>query len=182
MSITSAWASLLAAFLLFFTTGVVAQEEGEAPTPATNVCEETPEFDQFDFWLGEWGVFTNNEERTRIGTNTITKHYSECLVKEEWVDANGNGGFSMNFYNPVRGHWRQVWVSNGFFIDYTGGLDENGRMVLEGESDQYVAGSTMGLRGIWSAEENGDVIQQFETLDAESGEWKKVFEARYVKQ
>ena len=158
---------------------VAAQEEAPAQP---NICEERSEFDQWDFWLGEWDVFTNDENRTQIGTNSITKHYSDCLIKERWVDANGNGGFSMNFFNPVRGHWRQVWVSNGFFIDYQGGLNEDGQMVLEGESDQYVPNTTVGFRGTWTPEPGGDVIQRFETLDAEAEEWKVVFEARYVRQ
>lgn len=184
MKKTVTWVLVMGMLLLSSGPGVAqdGQETTEAPPPPPNVCENNPEFDHFDFWLGDWNVYTNNDDRTQIGTNSITKHYSGCLVKEEWLDANGNGGFSMNFYNPVRGHWRQVWVSNGFFIDYTGGLNEAGQMVLQGESDQYAANATIGFRGIWTPEDNGDVLQRFETLDAESGEWKVVFEARYVRQ
>ena len=174
---------LLAINLLVMAGGVSAQEAQPAPAaPPPNVCEENPEFDHWDFWLGEWKVFTNDEAATHIGNNKISKHYSECLIKEDWVDVQGNGGFSMNFYHPLHGDWRQVWVSNGYFIDYRGGLNDQGQMVLEGKADQYAAGTTTGFRGIWTPEDNGDVIQQFETFDEETGEWTKVFEARYVKQ
>ena len=162
-----------------FSSALLAQD---APQPPPKVCEESPEFNQWDFWLGDWKVYSNNDERTLFGTNSITKHHANCLVKESWVDANGNGGFSMNFYNPVRGHWRQVWVSNGWFIDYQGGLNDQGQMVLEGESDQYASNTTTRFKGIWTPEENGDVIQRFETFDTESGECNVIFEARYVKQ
>ena len=171
--------TVLALMFLAASFGLAAQNN---PTQPPNVCMESPEFNQWDFWLGNWKVYTNNEDATQIGTNSITKHYNNCLIKEEWVDANGNGGFSMNFYHPIDKHWRQVWVSNGFFIDYAGGLNDEGQMVLEGESDVYSSGSTTGFRGIWTPQENGDVIQRFETLDAESGEWNVVFEARYVKE
>ena len=182
---TALFSGLFIAASVFFSASVMAQEAEEAQEaqqPPPNVCAENPEFDQWDFWLGDWNVYSNNEEKTLLGTNSITKHYHECLIKENWVDAQGNGGFSMNFYNPVKGHWRQVWVSNGYFIDYTGGLNEAGQMVLEGEVDQYAPGTTTRFKGIWTPEDNGDVIQQFDTFNAETGEWTRVFEARYIKQ
>jgi hypothetical protein len=101
-----------------------AQPEAQAPQVAQAFCEENPGFGGFDFWVGQWNVYTNDEKRQFAGTNSITKHHANCLVKETWVDAAGNGGFSMKYYNPVRGEWRQVWVANGYSIDYTGGLNE----------------------------------------------------------
>ena len=172
----------IGAALLIISCFVGSAMAQDAPPKPPNICQESPEFNQWDFWLGDWNVYSNNEERTLFGTNSITKHYANCLVQESWMDAAGNGGFSMNFFNPVRGHWRQVWVSNGYFIDYTGGLNDQGQMVLEGESDEYVANKTTRFRGIWTPEDNGDVIQRFDTFDTASNEWKTVFEARYVRQ
>ncbi len=161
--------------------GTIAQAQEEPPKPPT-VCMDHAEFDQWDFWLGDWKVYSNNEERTFYGDNSITKHYNNCLIKESWVDAGGNGGFSMNFFNPLRNEWRQVWVSNGYFIDYSGGLNDEGQMILEGESDEYASKTTTRFRGIWTPEDNGDVIQRFETFNSENNEWKVIFEARYVRQ
>ena len=154
----------------------------ETPQPSTTYCEDTKGFDEWDFWVGEWKVYTNDEDRTHVGTNSITKHYANCLIKETWVDIQGNGGFSVNFFNPVRSQWRQVWISNGYSIDYTGGLNPQGQMVLEGEIDGYQTNKSTRFRGIWSAEDNGDVIQRFETFDAESDSWTLWFEGRYVRQ
>lgn len=173
---------ILAVFGVIMMLGNSTADAQEQQQPPPNVCEEQAEFNHWDFWVGTWKVYTNDENATQIGTNSITKHYNNCLIKESWVDAAGNGGFSMNFYHPLEKHWRQVWVSNGWFIDYSGGLNEQGQMVLEGKSSTYANGSTTGIRGIWTPEENGDVIQRFETLDAESNEWKVVFEARYIKE
>lgn len=165
---------------IFSLVGTACAED--APQIAQTFCEENAGFDEWDFWVGEWKVYSNNEERQLLGSNSITKHYANCLIKETWADVAGNGGFSVNYFNPVRSQWRQVWVSNGYSIDYTGGLNEQGEMVLEGEIDNYQAGSSQRFRGIWIPEENGDVIQRFEAHDAESGTWKQWFEGRYVKQ
>ena len=173
-TIASGWACSL-----LLTGAALAQDP---PTASNTICEDMPEFSQWDFWVGEWKVYSNDQERKLAGTNSVTRHYANCLIKETWVDVEGKGGFSINYYNPVRGHWRQVWVANGYSIDYTGGLDEQGRMVLEGEIDNYGPNSSARFRGIWTPEENGDVIQRFEAWDATSESWKLWFEGRYVRQ
>jgi hypothetical protein len=64
----------------------------DAPQISQTFCEENTGFDEWDFWVGEWNVYVNNEEKPLVGINSITKHYANCLIKETWVDAQGNGG------------------------------------------------------------------------------------------
>ena len=171
--------TIIIAAMLSMSTLSVAQQ---APQKPPTFCQDNEGFADWDFWVGDWKVYTNDEANTLVGNNSITKHYTNCLIKETWVDINGNGGFSINYFNSVREQWRQVWVSNGYSIDYTGGLNEEGQMVLEGEIDNYQPGTSVGFRGIWTPQENGDVIQRFEAHDAETDSWTVWFEGRYVKQ
>ncbi|MBT8063316.1 MAG: hypothetical protein KJO85_11575 [Gammaproteobacteria bacterium] len=163
-----------------FSFATLAQESSP-PAPPPPFCENNPGFNDFDFWVGEWNVYSNDENRIFAGTNSITKHYNNCLIKEQWEGANG-GGFSINFYNPVRGQWRQVWVANGYSIDYAGGLNDEGAMVMKGEIDGYQTNTKTKFRGKWTAEDNGDVIQRFETYDAANDAWNLWFEGRYVRK
>jgi hypothetical protein len=175
--------SVCLALALVSTVPAAAQDAApDAPQAPPTFCEDNPEFDQWDFWLGEWKVYANDETQTFAGTNTIAKHHANCLITETWVDVAGNGGFSINYYNPVRKLWRQVWVSNGYSIDYAGGLNDKGQMVLIGELDNYAANNSAPFRGFWTPQENGDVIQRFEAYDAENDKWNVWFEGRYVKQ
>lgn len=191
MSMSQPKAAVVSA--LFIAVGILAaadalsqEEAGQPGDPSPQIapafCEENPGFGDFDFWVGEWNVYTNNEPRRFAGTNSITKHHANCLVKETWVDVAGNGGFSINFYNPLRGEWRQVWVANGYSIDYTGGLNDRGQMVLEGHIDNYGPGTSQKFRGIWTPQDNGDVIQRFEALNPETDQWDVWFEGRYVRK
>ena len=41
----------------------------------------------------------------------------------------------------MRYSWRQVWVSHGYAMDYTGRLNDNGQTVLKGEIDSYQPGT-----------------------------------------
>lgn len=168
----------LSVFLLLLCGSPAAQQ---APAPTPSFCQDHAGFSDWDFWVGEWDVYSNDEARTLYGHNSITKHYENCLIKETWESA-GGGGFSVNYYNPVKQQWRQVWVANGYSIDYSGGLNDQGQMVLEGEIYNYQPNTTSPFRGSWSPEENGDVIQRFEVLNPETGNWDVWFEGRYVKK
>ncbi len=174
-----------ASFLGIMGASAVAQQATttppQAPAPPPPFCENNEGFNDWDFWVGDWNVYTNDDARTFQGTNSIEKKYNNCLITETWLGAGGGGGgFSINYYNPVKGEWRQTWVANGYSIDYTGGLNEDGAMELNGEIYGYRAGAATPFRGIWTPEENGDVIQHFDIQNAE-GEWTVWFEGRYVK-
>lgn len=181
------WPLAVGLMVSFSAAAQDAKDQGDSgaanaqpPAPAT-FCQDSPGFSDWDFWVGEWNVYSNDEARTLYGQNSITKHYENCLIKETWESAAG-GGFSVNYYNPVKGEWRQVWVANGYSIDYTGGLDEQGRMVLEGEFYNYSQNTTAPFRGSWTPQANGDVIQHFDVFNAETGAWDVWFEGRYVRQ
>ena len=72
---------------------------------------------------------------------------------ENWTNAKGGQGSSMNYYDPVEGQWRQLWVAGGYSIDYTGGLDENGAMVLSGKINYYKPGKSFRIRASFQWEE-----------------------------
>jgi hypothetical protein len=150
-----------------------------APPPQ---CADKPGFGDWDFWVGEWNVYSNDEARQLQGSNSITKHHGECLIKESWLSAQGTGGFSINYYNPVRDEWRQTWVANGYAIDYTGGLDDNGAMVLEGHLYNYATGTASKFRGIWTPQADGSVIQHFDIHNAADDTWSVWFEGLYVRR
>lgn len=167
--------------ILVFSWAVTLQAQEAAPA-AANYCENNTGFDDWDFWVGEWKVYSNDEARTHLGNNSVTKHHANCLIQERWIDIGGTGGFSINYYNAVKEEWRQVWVANAYSIDYTGGLNDKGQMALEGEIYNYPSNTASPFRGTWTPEENGDVIQRFEVFNSETNEWTVWFEGRYVKQ
>ncbi len=154
-----------------------AQDGG--PPPA--YCEAGDGFTDFDFWVGEWNVYTNDENRTMLGTNRITKHHGDCLLKEDWQSASGGSGFSVNYYNGVTKTWRQVWVANGYSIDYTGGLNADGAMVLEGSIFNYANDAEQKFRGTWTPQADGSVVQRFDIYDAGNERWNLWFEGLYIR-
>ncbi len=155
-------------------TPALAQDQQPAPPPP---CQEEI-YRAFDFWLGTWDVTT--PDGRPAGTNVISEQENGCLLLEEWTSVSGGSGQSYNFYDPGLRKWRQVWVSGGATIDYAGGLNDDGAMVLEGEISNR-NGTTAPFRGTWTVQEDGAVKQHFQQYDPETEEWNDWFVGIYKK-
>lgn len=158
------------------TVQVVAQ----LPTSSPNACQTDPGFRAFDFWIGEWNV-KNRTNGQHAGTNKITSIEDGCALREEWTNAAGGTGQSLNYYNPATGKWRQIWISpgsGGYSIDYEGKV-RDGVMKLEGTIYYYTQGTTARFRGTWTPETNGTVRQLFEQYDSTTKSWQVWFDGLY---
>lgn len=162
--------------------GLMAMGILAAPGYADPV-EEEPQpcageaYDDFDFWLGNWSV--HDPDGIFLGENTITAHEDHCLLIEHWISEHGNTGQSYNFYDPANAEWRQVWASDWGLVDYAGGLNDQGQMVLVGEIT-YREGNTAPFMGIWTPNEDGSVTQNFSQFDANTGTWEDWFIGIYT--
>ena len=159
--------------LIAITALLITPALGQQQSP----CTEAP-YTDFDFWVGEWDV--TDASGTLQGRNVITKEERGCLIIERWVSVQGGTGQSYNYYDPAIEKWRQVWISGGFTIDYEGGLDDNGKMVLEGEI-HLRNGAAAAFRGIWTALEDGRVKQHFDQYSVEKEKWLPWFTGFYKK-
>lgn len=174
--------------LFFLLTGyVMAQADSPAAqpvstTPPEPVCETMTGFNDFDFWVGTWKVYSNDEERAFQGDNVISKQHRNCLIMENWTSVQGGDGSSMNYFDPVEKQWRQLWVAGGYSIDYTGGLDDEGAMVLKGKINYYRPATSYDFRGKWTPNDDGSVRQLFEQYDEEAEQWNVWFDGLYIKQ
>ncbi len=133
----------------------------------------------FDFWVGEWEVFGPDEQKA--GESKITAEENGCLILEQWTSAQGGTGQSYNFYDPGTEKWRQIWISGGSVIDYAGGLDDEGAMVLEGQI-AYRNGAAAPFKGTWTLLDDGSVKQHFQQYNAETKEWADWFVGIYRKK
>lgn len=171
---------LLLSASLALTPAAFAQQDPAAPSAeevSAGPCDSEP-YRAFDFWLGDWRV--TGPRGQMAGTNSITSEENGCILVERWSGAQGSTGRSYNYFNPVSGKWRQVWVSPSALIDYEGGLNQRGEMVLEGQID-YHNGDSFPFRGVWTPNEDGSVTQQFEQYNPETDVWENWFTGIYRK-
>jgi hypothetical protein len=77
-----------------------ADTDATAEAASTPPCS-SPEFRQFDFWLGEWEV--HNAAGELQGHNLIDKVQRGCALSEQWRSVRGGSGQSLNWYDPGSG-------------------------------------------------------------------------------
>ena len=151
--------------------------QSEEPTDTSStipICSsEKAPYRDFDFVIGTWDFYT--PDGTKIGKQTYTKREKGCLILEEWELNSGETGMGMSFVDPETGLWRQVWMSPSFHIDYSGGIDKNGAMVLKGKIYPNNGDKSSPVRGIWAKQPNGTIKQEFFILDEESNNWQLLF-------
>lgn len=164
------WMVSLLVMLLLALPGMPAVAGDAAP-----VCREDG-YREFDFWIGRWQVA--DAEGAVAGHNVIESRQRGCLLVETWQGTEGGTGTSINYYHPIAGTWRQVWVSPGTVIDISGNLSD-GSMVLSG-TIAYRDGRSLPFRGTWTLLEDGRVRQFFEEQQA-PGRWTTWFEGFYTR-
>jgi tetratricopeptide (TPR) repeat protein len=151
----------------------------EAATKNRFPCRYDVRFRQFDFWVGEWDVFTARGRKA--GTNTIESNVDGCMLLENWHGAGGSHGMSINYFDPVSGTWKQVWVDRGGGNITLEGKLRDGAMHLSGENRSR-DGKTELTRGTWTPLPDGRVRQFFEQSKDDGKTWYTWFDGYYVRR
>ena len=155
-------------------TSIVGHAAGATAAAPCDASEHR----QFDFWIGDWNVYTPDGKLA--GVNSITREYGGCVLHERYATERGYSGESLNAYDAGRKVWHQTWVdTDGALLLLEGGL-RGGSMVLEG---QVVGprGEVARHRITWTPNADGTVRQHWETSD-ERGAWTTAFDGTYKRK
>jgi hypothetical protein len=148
-----------------------------AAVAADTACGAS-EYRQFDFWLGDWNVYT--PDGRLAGVNRIASEYGGCVLHERYSGAGAHGGESLNTYHPGRRVWHQTWVdSAGTLLLIEGGL-RGPSMVLEGQKVE-ADGRVIRHRITWTPNDDGTVRQHWESADG-TDQWTTVFDGTYKRR
>ena len=177
------------ALVLFSTTQAIAQNPAQQTAAQVDTaqmkknaepCEHLPEARQFDFWIGTWDVFAANG--VKQGTNRIEKILRGCALQENWTGGFGREGKSLNFFEPQRRTWRQVWVADAnSVLDYTAGRYENNAMTFTGRT-LSPKGDTVYQKLIFRNLQPDTVHQIFESSTDKGQTWTQTWFGIYVRR
>jgi len=151
----------------------------EAATKNRFPCRYDLRFRQFDFWIGDWDVLS--PQGTPVGENSIESTVDGCVLTENWRGADGGHGMSINYFDPVSGAWKQVWVDRGGGNITLEGRLRDGAMHLSGENRSR-DGTTELIRGSWTPLPDGRVRQFFEQSKDGGETWYTWFDGYYVRR
>ncbi len=156
------------------TSGTTTPASG-AQTPAPPACS-TPEYRQFDFWVGDWEV--KGPKGAVVGHNKIDAILDGCALREQWTSAGKNRGTSVNFYDASSGTWHQTWIDNSGQPLHLVGRFRDGSMVME-QTVTGADGKTTRHRITWTPLDGGDVRQHWESSTDGGTTWSTLFDGRY---
>ena len=151
---------------------VAAQQTADQTPP----CEGDERFREFDFWIGHWEVTTAQGQVA--GTNRVEKEEQGCMLLERWTSSNGGTGTSINYFDPAKGKWVQVWVASAGYSIVIEGRLEDGKMVLVGHL-VGLDGAATPFRGTWTPLSDGRVRQFFEQSTDDGKTWTPWFDGYY---
>lgn len=141
---------------------------------------QSEQYKAFDFWIGEWMV--TDTVGNPLGTNSIKKEESGCLVTEHWTGQSGGTGSSMNYYNPADSSWNQLWVSsNGFILKMKGEANLN-QMVLTSDLSKNQTGQSIYHRITWTLNDDQTVTQLWQVLNDQKQVLSEAFRGIYAKK
>jgi hypothetical protein len=131
---------------------------------------------QFDFWLGEWGLTWGEDGN---GTNRIERILGGKIIQENF-HAPDLQGISVSVYDPERKLWCQTWVdSNGTYLDFTGNF-EDGKMILS--RDAIVRGEACQQRMVWYDIQADKFTWNWERSDDDGHAWRVLWQIHYTKK
>ncbi len=167
------------ASLLFLTLAPAAWSQNQ-----TQPACASPEFRQFDFWVGEWELSWPASEtsgrKPGRGTNRIERALDDCVIVEHFVGTPSMDlrGMSVSTFNKRKGKWQQTWVDNsGGYLDFVGEF-KDGQMILAREAVVSEARKFL-QRMVWKNIQPDSLDWSWERSDDGGQTWKVLWPIHY---
>ena len=140
-------------------------------------CSSSPEYRQFDFWIGEWNVF-DTKTGNPAGKSKIELLLRECVLMENWQPISGIPGKSFNMYNASEKKWRQTYVdASGTLLEFYDGEYRGNKMQFKMKS-----GPDSTLHKLTFFKINDKEIRQLgELLKGKGSDWQVEYDLTYKK-
>jgi len=139
-------------------------------------CLEKTEWQQLDFWLGDWEVRAQGKA---IARSRIEKSTDGCVVHEHYVQGDYSGK-SINFFDPVLRHWRQAWVDNSGNVSEFSGEYREGAMRFEGVTHRSTGQRVLRRMTLFNLE-HGEVRQFSEQSLDDGKSWSVGYDFQYLR-
>ncbi len=142
-------------------------------------CEYNERLKEFEFWVGEWVVYTNSGNKA--GESKIEKILNQCVIMENWTNTQGRKGKSFNIINSNTGDWEQTWVDDtGNTTEFKKGKYENNVLsfIAEGKDQK----NQMQYQRLTFYKNDDGSVRQLGEVSGNGKEWKITYDLLYKKK
>ena len=135
-------------------------------------CLHSPEFRQFDYWLGEWDVEIGGQKLAKSSVQLIL---DDCVIFENYTGQGSYAGKSFSLYDAASKKWEQRYVdSGGALHNWSGGLVD-GVMTFRWDHDNTFNRMTY-------TKEGPDRVRQVLETSADGKSWTKTYDGLYIRR
>ncbi len=140
-------------------------------------CGVSPEYRQFDFWIGEWNV-TDTKTGNPAGKSKVELLLGECVLMENWQPISGAAGKSFNIYNEAEKKWRQTYVdASGSLLEFYNGEFKDGKMQFK-----MKPGADNAMHRLSFFKISDDEVRQLGEISKDNGaNWQAEYDLTYKK-
>lgn len=144
-------------------------------------CENTPEYHQFDFWVGEWNVF--NTQNQKAGESRIEKILKGCIILENWTGATGYEGKSFNHYDVNKKKWYQYWIDESSNVtNFEGEYSDKDKAIIFYSYDNAKDANPF-IRKLTFFNLDKNTVRQFAQRSSDEGKtWTVEYDLKYVRK
>jgi tetratricopeptide (TPR) repeat protein len=140
-------------------------------------CRQSPEFRQFDYWLGEWDVEIGGARRAQSSIQLIL---DDCVVFENYTDSRGYAGKSFSLWDATTKKWEQRYVDTGGALHHWTGSLEDGVMVFYWT---YTANGVKTTQRMKYLKEGADRVRQVIDSSTDDGKsWMPGYNGLYIRR
>ncbi|EDP72046.1 Tetratricopeptide repeat protein [Flavobacteriales bacterium ALC-1] len=140
-----------------------------------NPCKFDANYRKFDFWLGEWDVFSQDQ---KIAESSITMTNGDCGILENWRPNGSNGGNSISYFDTSDKKWKQNWVAGGSVSHY-----EEPEDYTNGNIQLIAKGNGVWYKMIYTFDKVEDTVRQIMESSTDKGKtWTIVFNGLYKRK
>lgn len=144
-------------------------------------CRYQEESRQFDFWIGDWDVFTALAPTAApIARSRIESAEASCAVLEFYTQNAGYTGRSINIYDTNLKKWRQFYVDNTGRVTRYIGESRDGNMYFTAEPSPGTPSGTQNRMTFFA--EGRDQVRQVLERSTDGVTWTKTFDGIYKRR
>jgi tetratricopeptide (TPR) repeat protein len=141
-------------------------------------CAAAAEYRQFDYWLGEWDVFSGGQ---KIARSSIQAILDDCVVFENYATLDGRyAGKSLNIWIPAKKQWEQRYMdTTGGSHEWIGALDGD-HLVF---TYNYEQNGVKTMQRMSYLKEGADQVRQKIDVSTDEGKtWNVSYDGLYVRR
>ena len=164
---------LFAALAACFCVTVPRASAADEPGP----CSADSATRQFDYWLGDWTISTNENPGT--AASKVTLSLGNCVITENWRDGKGHSGENFFAYSFDDHSWRGMFVDNrGHSHVFVDGKVAGGTAEFDGPSRGPNGEAVLNRIRVVRISPN-EVKQTWEKSTDNGASWTTVFAGTY---